>query len=209
MNSYSNVLGNTFAQNNEIEKLVEIISKLPGLGKRSGRRLALHLIRNREKIMLPLADSLKETAEKIVQCKKCGNLDVYNPCSVCADETRDKTLICVVEDLPDLWAMERSHCYKGSYHVLGGTLSAIDGRTPSDIRLDELYKRVIQDGVIEVIIATNSTVEGQATAHYITNMLSELTVKITRLAQGIPMGGELDYLDEGTLSAALSSRKEF
>ncbi len=192
-----------------IDTLITILSRLPSLGPRSARRMALHLIRKREKVLLPLLAALKEVAETIVTCEVCGNLDSSNPCHVCGDERRDRSVICVVEDVADLWAMERAKQYRGLYHVLGGVLSAIDGVGPDKLHLSTLVARASLDDVREVILATNATVDGQTTAHYITEMLSHGNVSITRLAQGIPMGGELDYLDDGTLGAALKARLPF
>jgi recombination protein RecR len=192
-----------------IDTLITILSRLPSLGPRSARRMALHLIRKREKVLLPLLAALKEVAETIVTCEVCGNLDSSNPCYVCGDERRDRSVICVVEDVADLWAMERAKQYRGQYHVLGGVLSAIDGVGPDKLHLSTLVARASSDEVREVILATNATVDGQTTAHYITEMLSRSNVSITRLAQGIPMGGELDYLDDGTLGAALKARLPF
>jgi recombination protein RecR len=189
-----------------IETLITIFSKLPGIGSRSARRIVLNLIRNREKLMIPLAKALLDGAERIVSCEVCGNLDTVNPCAICSDNRRDRKVICVIEDLSDLWAIERSNAFKGLYHVLGGNLSAIEGRSPDQINLSTLLTRLTGE-VEEVIIATNATVEGQATAFYISDMLLEKKIRVTRLAQGVPIGGELEYLDDGTLGAALGSRK--
>lgn len=195
---------------NDLERLIAYISKLPGIGKRSAKRMALHLLKNKESLMLPLSESLKETAANIVNCEKCGNYDVTSPCNICMNEKRDHKTICVVEDVSDLWAMERGGIYNGMYHILGGVLSAIDGIGPEDLKIDILEKRVDEEGIEEVILATNATIEGQTTAHYISNKLHEIDedLKITRIAHGIPLGGELDYLDEGTISTALQARKE-
>jgi len=192
---------------NEIETLIQLISKLPGLGPRSARRAALHLIKNKDKLMLPLAEALKVTAKAIITCKNCGNMDTKTPCTICTDDKRDNKTICIVEEVADLWAMERSGMYKGAYHVLGGVLSAIDGVTSADLNLANLRDRA--ESAEEVIIATNATVLGQTTAHYITEILEGLPLRITRLAQGIPIGGELDYLDDGTLGTALKLRQNF
>lgn len=192
-----------------IDHLIAILAKLPSLGPRSARRMALHLIRKREKVMLPLISALKEVADTIVTCEVCGNLDSANPCHICADAKRDVSVICVVEDVADLWAMERAKQFRGRYHVLGGVLSAIDGVGPDKLHLAGLLQRAATEEVREVILATNATVDGQTTAHYITEMLASSNVRITRLAQGIPMGGELDYLDDGTLGAALKARLPF
>ncbi|PIR34460.1 MAG: recombination protein RecR [Alphaproteobacteria bacterium CG11_big_fil_rev_8_21_14_0_20_44_7] len=190
---------------NDIETLIQLISKLPGLGPRSARRAALHLIKNKQTLMLPLAASIESTAESIVTCKVCGNVDTKSPCNICEDEKRDQKTLCVVEEVADLWALERSNMYKGKYHVLGGVLSAIDGVRAEDLHLSNLRGRC--EGLEEVIIATNATALGQTTAHYITDLLEGLSLRITRLAQGVPIGGELDYLDEGTLGTALKSRR--
>lgn len=191
---------------NPIDHLIALLARMPGLGPRSARRAALHLIRHKEKLMLPLAAAISDAAQAVRACALCGNMDTQDPCRICADPTRDAGLICVVEDIADLWAIERSHSYKGRYHVLGGTLSALDGRGPDALNIDPLIARVQAGGVREVILATNATVEGQTTAHYICERLAGLPVRPTRLAQGIPFGGELDYLDEGTLGAAFKAR---
>ncbi len=192
----------------EIEQLIKLISKLPGLGPRSARRAALHLIKKKDQVMVPLASALNEAIEKIVECSVCGNVDTSNPCSICTDERRDRSLICVVESVGDLWALERAEVIKGQYHVLGGTLSPLDGIGPEDLRLGKLIERASETEVTEVLLALNVTVEGQSTAHYITEQLIPLGVKTSRLAHGVPVGGELDYLDEGTLAAAIKARKE-
>ena len=191
----------------EIERLVKLLSKLPGLGPRSARRAVLALIRRRETLLAPLAKALSEAANMIQTCSNCGNIDSLNPCSICVDPGRDESLICVVEDVSDLWALERTRAYKGLYHVLGGTLSALDGVTPEDLRISELVARGNEPGIKEVILATNLTVEGQTTAHYITDRLEGAIASISGLAHGVPVGGELDYLDDGTLSAALKQRR--
>ncbi len=191
----------------ELDRLIQLLSKLPGLGPRSARRAALFLLKRRESLMEPLAAALTETAAKVRPCSLCGNLDTADPCALCRDARRDQTLICVVEDVADLWAIERSAAYRGLYHVLGGTLSALDGVGPEDLRIEPLVKRVAGGTVREIILAMNATVEGQTTAHYVMDRLAETGVRISRLAHGVPVGGELDYLDEGTLSAALAARK--
>lgn len=196
---------------NDLDRLIAYIAKLPGIGKRSAKRTALHLLKHKDSLMLPLSNSLRETAENIVNCSSCGNYDVTSPCSICMDEKRDHKTICVVEDVSDLWAMERGGIYKGLYHILGGVLSAIDGVSPEDLKIDILKSRVMEEDISEVILATNATIEGQTTAHYISNTLGELEnkkIKITRIAHGIPLGGELDFMDEGTISTALQARKE-
>ena len=191
----------------ELERLIQLLSKLPGLGPRSARRAALFLLKRRESLMEPLAAALTETAAKVGPCGRCGNLDTADPCALCGDPRRDQGLICVVEDVADLWAIERSAAYNGLYHVLGGTLSALDGIGPEDLRIEPLVKRVGETKAREVILALNATVEGQTTAHYVMDRLAATGVHVSRLAHGVPVGGELDYLDEGTLSAALAARK--
>jgi recombination protein RecR len=193
----------------EIEKLIQLLARLPGLGPRSARRAALHLIKKREQLMSPLTSALQTAIEKIVVCKTCGNIDTQNPCTVCTDVRRDPSVIVVVADVSDLWALERAHAINARYHVLGGTLSPLDGVGPQDLSIDALVSRVHADEVKEVILALNATVDGQTTAHYITDMLAGANVKVTRLAHGVPVGGELDYLDEGTLSAAIKQRTLF
>lgn len=190
----------------EIQRLIQLLSRLPGLGPRSARRVALHLLRKREELLGPLADAMKTAHERILICSACGNIDTSDPCTMCCDARRDPHLLVVVETVADLWALERSGALKARYHVLGGTLSALDGIGPQDLHLDALVKRVSEDQVREVIIAVNATVDGQTTAHYITDLLAHLNVKVTRLAHGVPVGGELDYLDDGTILAAIRSR---
>jgi recombination protein RecR len=189
----------------ELDALIQLLAKLPGLGPRSARRAALHLIKRRETLMIPLASALTHAAEAIRPCPVCGNLDTLEPCAICREPERDNTAICVVEDLADLWALERTGAYRGRYHVLGGTLSALDGVGPEDLTIDRLLARV-KPGQ-ELILALNATVEGQTTAHYIADRLAGSGVKLSRLAQGVPIGGELDYLDDGTLTAALNARR--
>ena len=190
----------------EIERLIQLLAKLPGLGPRSARRAALHLIKRREALLEPLAASLAEAAQRIRPCSTCGNIDTVNPCGICTDPRRDGGTLCVVEDVSDLWAIERTQSFKGRYHVLGGTLSALDGIGPEDLHIAGLLERT-QNGVKEVILALNATVEGQTTAHYIMDRLAGSGVEVTRLAHGVPVGGELDYLDDGTLTAALRARR--
>ncbi len=191
----------------EIEQLIQLLAKLPGLGPRSARRAALHLIGRREGLMQPLARALAVAAERIHACGRCGNIDTSDPCAVCADGRRDGAMICVVEQVADLWALERTHAYKGLYHVLGGTLSALDGIGPEDLRIVGLVARARAPETHEVILALGATVDGQTTAHYVTERMAECGVIITRLAHGVPVGGELDYLDDGTLIAALKARR--
>jgi len=190
----------------EIERLIQLLAKLPGLGPRSARRAALALLKKREALLEPLGAAMRDAAAAIKVCEICGNLDTTNPCSLCRDPKRDSHLICVVEDVADLWALERAGVFRGKYHVLGGALSALDGITPERLNVASLLKRV-GEGVDEVILAVNATVEGQTTAHYLMDTLSASGVKVTRLAHGVPVGGELDYLDEGTLNAAFKARR--
>ncbi len=191
----------------EIEKLVQLLAKLPGLGPRSARRAALVLLKKREALLEPLGQAMREAAAAIRVCETCGNLDTRSPCAVCRDPRRDSHVLCVVEDVADLWALERAGVFRGRYHVLGGALSALDGVTPERLNVAPLAARVA-NGVEEVILATNATVEGQTTAHYLMDILAGSKARVTRLAHGVPVGGELDYLDEGTLSAAFRARRE-
>jgi len=192
---------------NEIERLIALLARLPGLGPRSARRAALQLIKRRETLLEPLARALDEAARTIRPCSTCGNIDTVDPCRICADPTRDGGVVCVVEDVADLWALERTGAFRGRYHVLGGTLSAIDGVGPDDLRIPALLRQAAAGGINEVILATNLTVDGQTTAHYITHILAPTGVAVTGLAHGVPVGGELDYLDDGTLTAALKARR--
>ena len=193
----------------EIERLISLLSKLPGLGPRSARRAALDLIKKRDGLMRPLAGAMAEAAEKISTCDSCGNVDAQNPCHICAAPGRDQTIICVVQEVGDLWAMERAGAFRGQYHVLGGTLSALDGVRPEDLNIAGLIERAGAGEVKEVILAMNATVDGQTTAHYITDHLERADVTVSRLAHGVPVGGELDYLDDGTITAAMKSRRPF
>src|SRR3954454_9632272 len=193
----------------EIERLIQLLARLPGLGPRSARRAALFLIKKREQIMAPLASALQLAFDKIEICRECGNIDTQNPCAVCRDARRDASIMIVVADVADLWALERAHALNARYHVLGGTLSPLDAIGPQDLTIDALISRVEKDHVAEVVLALNATVDGQTTAHYITDLLHESKAKVTRLAHGVPVGGELDYLDEGTLAAALRQRTPF
>ncbi|MEJ2175780.1 MAG: recombination mediator RecR [bacterium] len=193
----------------EIERLIQLLARLPGLGPRSARRAALHLIKKREALMAPLTAALETAMEKIEVCKVCGNIDTQNPCTVCTDVRRDPSIIVGVADVSDLWALERAHAVNGRYHVLGGTLSPLDGVGPQDLTIDQLVTRAHEPQVKEVILAFNAMVDGQTTAHYITELLHDADVKVTRLAHGVPVGGELDYLDEGTLAAAIKQRTLF
>jgi recombination protein RecR len=190
----------------EIERLIQLLARLPGLGPRSARRAALHLIRKKDELLGPLGQAMQVAAEKIIICSTCGSIDTKDPCAVCSDLRRDASVIIVVETVADLWALERSGAMRAQYHVLGGTLSPLDGVGPRDLNLDRLITRAADPAVKEIILAVNATVDGQTTAHYITDLLSHLPVRVTRLAHGVPVGGELDYLDEGTLSAAIRQR---
>ena len=193
----------------EIERLISLLSKLPGLGPRSARRAALDLIKKRDGLMKPLASAIADAAEKISTCNSCGNVDAQNPCHICAAPNRDESIICVVQEVGDLWAMERAGAFRGQYHVLGGTLSALDGVRPEDLNIAGLIERAGAVEVSEVILAMNATVDGQTTAHYITDHLERAEVTVSRLAHGVPVGGELDYLDDGTITAAMKSRRPF
>ena len=190
----------------EIERVVQLLARLPGLGPRSARRAALFLMKKRDAVMGPLASALQVALEKISVCSVCGNIDTADPCTVCTDPRRDPALLVVVSDVADLWALERAGAVNARYHVLGGTLSPLDGVGPQDLAIDALVGRASAPEVGEVILALNATVDGQTTAHYITDLLDEAGVKVTRLAHGVPVGGELDYLDEGTLAAAIRQR---
>ncbi|WOE73789.1 recombination mediator RecR [Alterisphingorhabdus coralli] len=191
----------------EIEELAGQLAKLPGLGPRSARRAVLHLIKKRESALAPLIASMEEVREKLSVCSICGNIDTTNPCGVCTDPRRDSKSICVVEEVADLWALDRARLFAGRYHVLGGTLSALDGIGPDDLSIDKLVSRISDGGVDEVVLGLNATLEGQTTAHYIAERLEGMPVRITQLAHGLPVGGELDYLDEGTLAQALRARR--
>ncbi len=191
----------------ELQRLIELLSKLPGLGPRSAKRAALHLLKKREPIMRPLAFAIADAADKVQSCSVCGNLDSIDPCSVCSDTLRDRSVICVVQDVSDLWAMERAGAHRGLYHVLGGLLSPLDGVGPDDIKLGDLVERAKNEDVQEVILALAATVDGQTTAHYVTEQLSITSTRVTQLSQGVPVGGELDYLDEGTIAAAMRTRR--
>ncbi|TQF79974.1 recombination protein RecR [Elioraea sp. Yellowstone] len=191
----------------ELDRLISLLAKLPGLGPRSARRAALALIQKREGLLRPLAAALEAAAAAIRPCSVCGNLDSTDPCGICADDRRDRSVICVVESVGDLWALERAGAHRGLYHVLGGTLSAIGGRGPEDLTIPQLLRRVAAGGVSEVILALGATVDGQATAHLVADRLRPLNVEVTRLAHGVPVGGELGYLDDGTLAAALRARR--
>ena len=193
----------------EIERLIQLLARLPGLGPRSARRAALFLIKKREMLMTPLAAALQAALEKIEVCRVCGNIDSQNPCTVCTDIKRDGGVIVVVADVADLWALERAGAINARYHVLGGTLSPLDGVGPQDLTIDALVNRVHAEKPHELILALNATVDGQTTAHYVTDLIQDTGIKVTRLAHGVPVGGELDYLDEGTLAAAIRQRTAF
>ena len=193
----------------EIERLIQLLARLPGLGPRSARRAALHLIRKKDELFGPLADAMQVARERIIICSECGGVDTLDPCTICRDERRDQSVLVVVETVADLWALERANAMRARFHVLGGVLSPLDGLGPKDLNLDKLVSRVVEGGIQEVILAVNATVDGQTTAHYITDLLAHAPIKITRLAHGVPVGGELDYLDEGTLTAAMRQRTAF
>ncbi|RFC69592.1 MULTISPECIES: recombination mediator RecR [Mesorhizobium] len=193
----------------EIERLIQLLAKVPGLGPRSARRAALHLIKKKDQLLGPLAGAMADARDKVRVCSTCGNVDTADPCMICTDPKRDAAMIIVVEDVSDLWALERAGAMNARYHVLGGVLSPLDGIGPDQLTIKQLVDRVSEGGVSEVVLAVNATVEGQTTAHYLTDQLAHMEVKITRLAHGVPVGGELDYLDEGTLAAALKSRTIF
>ena len=193
----------------EIEQLIRLMSKLPGLGPRSARRMALHLMNKKDGVLLPLIEMMQRVADHVVKCPVCGNMDTTSPCSICSDSKRDASQICVVQDIADLWALERAGLFRGQYHVLGGVLSAIDGVGPEELNIAGLVTR-IQSGIVkEVILALPATVDGQTTAHYVAERLEKYPVKITTLSRGVPVGGELDYLDEGTLQMAFKARRDF
>jgi recombination protein RecR len=191
----------------EIETLTQALSRLPGLGPRSARRAVLHLMKKRETALLPLLRALESVSDRLSTCDICGNVDTTDPCGICADPRRDSRALCVVEDVPDLWALERSRLFPGRFHVLGGRLSALEGVRPEDLSIDKLLRRVEAGGIDEVVLAMNATLEGQTTAHYIAERLERFPVRLTQLAHGLPVGGELDYLDEGTLAQALRARR--
>ncbi|WP_017931327.1 recombination mediator RecR [Robiginitomaculum antarcticum] len=193
----------------EIERLISLLAKLPGLGPRSARRAALALIKKRDTVMDPLVSALADVSARITTCEICYNVDSQNPCHICAAPGRDQTKICVVQDVGDLWALERAGAFRGTYHVLGGSLSALDGVRPEDLNIAPLIARSGRGDITEVILAMNATIDGQTTAHYITDKLAGSDVSVSRLAHGVPVGGELDYLDDGTLSAAMRSRRPF
>ncbi|MBN9413474.1 MAG: recombination protein RecR [Candidatus Paracaedimonas acanthamoebae] len=192
----------------ELQTLIQLLAKLPGLGPRSARRVSLHLLKYKTELMIPLSEALHTAAQALKTCEICGNLDTQNPCAICANNNRELGLLCVVESIADLWALERSGSYKGYYHVLGGTLSALDGVGPEQLKIPALLQRVQSTGIREIILALNATVEGQTTSYYLADALKTTQAKITALAHGVPLGGELDYLDDGTLTAALGARRQ-
>jgi len=191
----------------EIEALTQALARLPGLGPRSARRAVLHLLKKRESAMAPLLSALERVNERLATCDTCGNVDTSNPCSICTDPRRDAKMLCVVEEVADLWALDRARLFPGRYHVLGGRLSALEGVRPEDLTIDGLVRRIAEGGIDEVVLATNATLEGQTTAHYVADRLEAFPVRLTQLAHGLPVGGELDYLDEGTLAQALRARR--
>ncbi len=193
----------------EIERLIQLLAKLPGLGPRSARRATLHLVKRREQLLAPLTDAMERARDTVLVCSNCGNIDTRDPCTICADPNRDRSAVVVVEDVSDLWALERAKALNAAYHVLGGVLSPLEGIGPEDLTIARLVERVAEGGVREIVIAVNATVEGQTTAHYLIDQLAGFDVRVTRLAHGVPVGGELDYLDEGTLSAAMRARTAF
>ncbi len=192
----------------EIERLIQLLGRLPGLGRRSARKAALALLKRRGDLLLPLADAMRDAADKLTECAECGNIDTVSPCTLCADPRRDRSLIVVVEEVGDLWALERAAAVRGLYHVLGGHLSPLDGIGPDQLNIPKLIERAHSPEVGEVLLALNVTVEGQSTAHYLTDALESAGVTLSRLAQGVPVGGELDYLDDGTLMAAIKARRK-
>jgi recombination protein RecR len=191
----------------EIEALTQALARLPGFGPRSARRAVLHLLKKRESAMAPLLRALELVNERLTACSTCGNVDTSDPCAICSDPRRDARSLCVVEDVADLWALDRARLFPGRYHVLGGRLSALEGVRPEDLAIDSLVRRVAEGGIDEVVLATNATLEGQTTAHYVADRLESFPVRLTQLAHGLPVGGELDYLDEGTLAQALRARR--
>lgn len=191
---------------NEIDNFIRLLSKLPGLGPRSGRRAALELIKRKEQLLLPLKNSLIEIYEKIVLCEVCNNIDLKSPCSICSNLNRNDNILCVVEEVADLWAIERAGAIKGYYHILGGVLNALDGIGPEELNINKLTHRIENNNIEEVILALSATIDGQTTMHFLSDLLSKYNIRITKLAHGIPIGGELDYLDDGTLTQAILSR---
>ncbi|MEK7265976.1 MAG: recombination mediator RecR [Pseudomonadota bacterium] len=191
----------------ELQRLIDLLAKLPGLGPRSAKRAALYLLKKRDPVMRPLSFALADAADKVKACGTCGNWDSIDPCAICAEASRDPSILCVVQDVGDLWALERAGAHKGRYHVLGGLLSPLDGVSPRDLNIGTLIERASTAAVKEIVLALPATVDGQTTAHYVTDQLAAADVSVTRLSQGVPVGGELDYLDEGTLAAAMKTRR--
>lgn len=192
----------------ELEQLISLLSKLPTLGPRSARRAVLALLRQKESQFIPLVNAMQTVLERVQTCPICGNMDTCVPCAVCADEKRDKSVVCVIQDVADLWALERAGMFKGTYHVLGGVLSALDGIGPDELHIEELLHKIKNGGIQEVILALPATVEGQATVHYLSDRLTALSVNISTLSRGVPAGGELDYLDDGTIQLAFKARRQ-
>ena len=195
-----------FDDKNEINNFIKLLSKLPGLGPRSGRRAALAIIKQKEKLLIPLKDAFNDICEKIVVCEICNNIDLKSPCAICSNQNKDMNIICVVEEISDLWAIERAAVFKGYYHILGGVLNALDGVGPEQLNIEKLGQRIKQNKVQEIILALSATIDGQTTLHFLIDYLEDFNVKVTKLAHGIPIGGELDYLDDGTLTQAILSR---
>ena len=195
-----------FDDKNEINNFIKLLSKLPGLGPRSGRRAALAIIKQKEKLLIPLKDAFNDISEKIVVCEICNNIDLKSPCAICSNQNKDMNIICVVEEISDLWAIERAAVFKGYYHILGGVLNALDGVGPDQLNIEKLGQRIKQNQVQEIILALSATIDGQTTLHFLIDYLEDFNVKVTKLAHGIPIGGELDYLDDGTLTQAILSR---
>ena len=195
-----------FDDKNEINNFIKLLSKLPGLGPRSGRRAALAIIKQKEKLLIPLKDAFNDICEKIVVCEICNNIDLKSPCAICSNQNKDMNIICVVEEISDLWAIERAAVFKGYYHILGGVLNALDGVGPDQLNIEKLGQRIKQNKVQEIILALSATIDGQTTLHFLIDYLEDFNVKVTKLAHGIPIGGELDYLDDGTLTQAILSR---
>ena len=195
-----------FDDKNEINNFIKLLSKLPGLGPRSGRRAALAIIKQKEKLLIPLKDAFNDISEKIVISEICNNIDLKSPCAICSNQNKDMNIICVVEEISDLWAIERAGVFKGYYHILGGVLHALDGVGPDLLNIEKLGKRIKQNQVQEIILALSATIDGQTTLHFLIDYLEDFNVKVTKLAHGIPIGGELDYLDDGTLTQAILSR---
>lgn len=191
----------------DIEKLIKLVAKLPALGTRSSRRIVLQLLKKREALFLPLIDAMQQVAANVKTCDICGNYDTESPCSICSSQSREDGVVCVVQDVADLWAMERVSMFKGKYHVLGGILSALDGISAEDLNIDKLFSRIEKENIKEIILALPATIDGQITTNYLLQQLKNYDIKVTTLAQGIPMGAELDYMDEGTIQLALNSRK--